>query len=293
MQRIVAATCVMLALGVPERRVVIRTDSDGPLDRGAPVGITIELDESSHLLLVRIDTEGQARVLLPLQPWDDSTVAGTVAARFAADERGGIGYLLAIASESPFDRDELARDGHWDLHSLAGGRITGDPYAALSRFAARVAPAGRYDYDIAPYHVEQRHDYPRFVCYDCHSRAGPGWDSYGAACPRFSLVVYADSAHYPYRRYDRRAVLPTRPAMLAPRYEFRERKPTMPAILNRSRGPGERGVTEARPDRRRAEGPQDLRRRDPPSDTAEPAVPAQPRSLGEPELRRRRPQRHD
>ena len=46
--------------------------------------VTVELAEPAHLVLVRVDTDGRAGVVLPGQPWDDSTSAGTIAASFAA-----------------------------------------------------------------------------------------------------------------------------------------------------------------------------------------------------------------
>lgn len=281
MQRIVAAACVVLAFTAPDGRVVVRIDSEGPLRRGQPVPFAIELAEPSHLLVLRIDTEGRARVLVPAQPWDDSIVDGTLATAFTTDEPDGIGYVLAVASAAPFDLAAIAPRGAWDLRGFPGRRVTGDPYAALSRFAAQVAPDERYDYDIAPYHVGRRYDYPRFVCYDCHAAAAPGWDAYGAACTRFGLVVYDDPAHYPYRQYERRAVLPTRPTTLAPRYEFRARGTATPAIVNRRRDPA---VARPVPERMQDEAV-------PRRDSVRPAVPAPPRSLGEPQLRRRPPRK--
>ena len=180
MQRSVAATCVLLSFAATDGRVVVRMENEGPYPGGAPVGISVELADESHLLVVRIDTEGRARVLLPVEPWHDSTVAGSTRLAFAADERGGIGYVLAIAAADPFDLSELSSNGHWSLRALDGGRISGDPYAALSRFTSRIA-RGDYDYDIVPYHVDRRYDYPRFVCYDCHAARAPGWDSPSSA----------------------------------------------------------------------------------------------------------------
>jgi hypothetical protein len=277
MQRIVAAACVVLAFTAPDGRVVVRIEGDGPVARGQPVPVTVGLAEASHLLVLRIDTEGRARVLVPARPWDDSTVGGEIAAGFTADEPDGIGYVLAVASTAPFELAAIAPGGDWDLRGFPGRRVTGDPYAALSRFAAQVAPDERYDYDIAPYHVGRRYDYPRFVCYDCHSAAAPGWDAYGASCTRFGLVVYDDPAHYPYRQYERRAVMPTRPAALSPRYEFRARETATPAIVNRRR---DAGLERPGPGRTQDEAI-------PRGDSARPVAPARPRSLGEPELRRR------
>lgn len=282
MQRIVAATCVMLAFAAPDGRVAVTTDSARPYSRGGQVRVGVEVAEPSHLLLVRVDTEGRVGVVLPAQPWDDSAVSGSVTVAFAADERDGIGYLLAIAAAGAFDAAELSASGHWDLRALDGGRVTGDPYTALSRFTGQVA-RGSYDYDIVPYQVGQRYDYPRFVCYDCHSAAAPDWDAYDRMCTRFGLVVYDDPANQPYRRLGRQAVLPGRPATLAPRYEFRERGISVPAIVNRRRAaapaaPALPGATPAaRPDRGSRERP----------DSVSTQAPARPRSVGAPELRRR------
>lgn len=275
MRWMVAATCVLLSFAAPDGRVVVRLDNEEPYASGVPVTLSVELAEASHLLVVRIDTEGRARMLLPAQPWDDSSMTGSSEATFTADDRGGVGYILAIAAAQAFDVSELSAGGHWDLQALGGGRISGDPYEALSRFAARVS-RGAHDYDIVPYYVRRRYDYPRFVCHDCHAATAPGWDAYDRACTEFSLVVYDDPAHYPYRRYDRRAVVPVRPATLAPRYEFRERAADMPAIIGGQRAPAALQPTELRPDRSRWQ-----------RDTVRPAPPRRPRSLGEPELRRR------
>jgi hypothetical protein len=276
MHRIVAAAVVMLAFTAPDRRVAVRTDNEGPYERGAQVHVEVELAEASHLLVVRIDTEGRAGVLLPGQPWDDSAVSGSTGLAFTADDRTGVGYLLAIAATAPFDLTDLSVEGHWDLRSLGGGRVTGDPYQALSRFTARVA-RGTHDYDVVPYYVGRRYDYPRFVCYDCHGATAPEWDAYERACTRFGLVVYDDPAHYPYRAYDHRAVVPARPLTLAPRYEFRERTAGTPAIVNRQRAPTTDRPASVRPDR----GPRGR------TDSVRAPQPRRPRSLGEPELRRR------
>ena len=60
-------------------------------------------------------------------------------------------------------------------------------------------PGGDYDYDISPYYVGRRYDYPRFVCYDCHAYASyREWDPYHSSCTRYRVVVRDDPDYYPY-----------------------------------------------------------------------------------------------
>ena len=76
------------------------------------------------------------------------------------DDDPGVGYLFAIAVAEPFDFRYITRGDYWDYRLIDGGRIQGDPYVRLTDLAARIAPDGDYDYDIAPYYVDRRYDYP-------------------------------------------------------------------------------------------------------------------------------------
>ena len=71
----------------------------------------------------------------------------------------------------PFNYDEIVRGDHWDYRAISDGRVRGDPYVAVTDLAERIAGQDDYDYDVAEYYVEQHYDYPRFVCYDCHTYA--------------------------------------------------------------------------------------------------------------------------
>src|SRR2546425_8087185 len=63
-------------------------------------------------------------------------------------------------------------------------RSTLFPYTTLFR---------SWDYDITPYYVQQHYDYPRFLCYDCHSYVSyPYWSPYDYTCVRFRIVVFDD-----------------------------------------------------------------------------------------------------
>jgi hypothetical protein len=83
-----------------------------------------------------------------------------------------------------------------------------------------------YSYDVYPYHVDQRYDYPRFLCYDCHAYvAYPVWDPYVHSCVRFRLVVYDDPYYYPARVYAGTRVVFVRPPRIEARYVFQSRSP--------------------------------------------------------------------
>ena len=131
-----------------------------------------------------------------------------------------------MASPDPFAYAGIESEDHWDYRTIAGGRVTGDPYVALTDLARQIVPTGEddWDYDITPYYVQQRYDYPRFVCYDCHAYASYSyWDPYAYSCTRFRVVVYDDPYYYPYRYYAGTRVVFSRPARPEPRFIFKER----------------------------------------------------------------------
>jgi uncharacterized protein DUF4384 len=320
------------------RRVTVWSDRDEPYRRGEGARVYISVDEPSYVTVFRVDTDGRLRVLFPREPWTDTYVRGqnqleVTGSRggrsFLVDDDPGVGYLFAIAAAEPFDFRDITRGDYWDYRLIDGGRIQGDPYVRLTDLAARIAPDGDYDYDIAPYYVDRHYDYPRFVCYDCHAYASYNeWDPYRTSCTRYRVVVRDDPRFYPYR-YGGRNVVADRPAHPGPRFVFRDADPRRPAL---SRGePGRRGdddpgrtsedvggrgsvpaprlpslrtrdrepapeLSPAQPlidERRRVERRREqARERD--DSAAEPPqglrpATAAPQSTGEPELRRRRP----
>ena len=216
-------------------RVAVWADREDPYDRGDPARVYLGVEQPTHVAVFRVDTDGRIRVLFPREPWGETWVrrarelevtGGRGGRAFVVDDDPGIGYLLAVSSAEPFDFDDLARRDHWDYRAFEGGRISGDPYVALADLAARIAPRGDYDYDISPYYVERRYEYPRFVCYDCHAYAKyDEWDPYRRACARFRVVIYDDPRYYPYRSGRGRNVVMQRPLRPEPRYVFRDASP--------------------------------------------------------------------
>ncbi len=210
-------------------------DRESAYGRGDEARIYFRTEEPGYVTVLRVDTDGRIRTLFPRQPWGGTYVRGGRTMELAASrDRGaftveddpGIGYLFAIASPFPFQYDDITRGDYWDFRVIDHGRIRGDPYVALTDLAVKIAPRGGYRYDIAPYYVERRYDYPRFVCYDCHSYASyEEWNPYSTSCARFRVVIYDDPAYYPYRYTQGRTVVISRPVHPAPRYVFKDAGP--------------------------------------------------------------------
>jgi hypothetical protein len=238
-------------------RVALWTGRDDPYRRGEEAEVFLSVNEPSYVAVFRVDTDGRIRVLFPRQPWTDTyvdddrevEVTGPRGGRaFRVDDDPGIGYLFAVASVEPLDFRTITRGDYWDYRLIDGGRIQGDPYVRLSDLAARLVPDGDYDYDVVPYYVDQRYDYPRFVCYDCHAYAGYSqWDPYRTTCSRYRVVVRDEPRYYPYR-YGGRNVVTPRPAHPGPRYVIRDADPSRP------------WVSRDEPERRRGEDETDVGR---------------------------------
>lgn len=212
-------------------RISLWLNRDEVYSRGDQARVYFKADDDAYVTVVRIDTDGRVRILFPIDPWEDNFARGgrtfEVLGRdrdeaFRIDDYPGVGYVFAIASDQPFDYEDLIRGDHWDYRNVSDGRVRGDPYVAVADLAERIAAEDGYDYDVAQYDVEQHYDYPRFVCYDCHAYASwRYWDPYSHYCSRFRIVVYDDWYYYPYRRYYGGVVI-VRPYRPGPRYVFKD-----------------------------------------------------------------------
>ncbi len=273
---------------------------DEPYARGDGVRVFIRADQDAYITVLRVDTDGRVRVLFPREPWEDNYVRGGRELEvqgyqsrdvFQIDDYPGVGYLFAVAAAEPFVYDAMESGDHWDYRLIADGRVRGDPYVALTDLAQRIVPADYtdWDYDVVPYYVQQHYDYPRFLCYDCHTYARwTTWDPYAYSCVRFRIVVYDDPYYYPYRAYGTRAVF-VRPFRPEPRFIFRDR----------DGAGGDRFVTRVRErpvndDTRRQVGDRDVRRLiPPPRDLPRRDRPDQPTDGGGDRGRRDRPNQPD
>ena len=232
--------------------------------RGERVRLYFRLDQDAYVTIFRVDTDGRVRVLFPRDPWEDNfarggrdlEVDGNTLSRegFTIDDYPGVGYLFAVASADPFVYEQIESGEHWDYRVIADGRVRGDPYVAMTDLAQRIVPQGYvdWDYDVISYNVGQHYDYPRFLCYDCHTYVSyPYWDPYFNSCVRFRMFVYDDPWYYPYRYYGGSRVVFTRPARPQPRFIFKDwgaDRPSREGFVSRERerpvnDNGRRGVT--------------------------------------------------
>jgi uncharacterized protein DUF4384 len=219
--------------------------------RGERVRLYFRSDQDAYVTIFRVDTDGRVRVLFPRDPWEDSFARGgrdfEVDGRalgsdaFAIDDYPGVGYLFAVASADPFVYDQIESGDHWDYRVIADGRVRGDPYVAMTDLAQRIVPEGYtdWDYDVVTYNVGQHYDYPRFLCYDCHTYVSYSyWDPYYTSCVRFRMFVYDDPWYYPYRNYGGSRVVFVRPYRPQPRFIFKDwgnDRPSREGFVSRER----------------------------------------------------------
>src|SRR5712671_5121506 len=219
--------------------------------RGERVRLYFRIDQDAYVTIFRVDTDGRVRVLFPRDPWEDNFARGgrdlEVDGRalgsdaFTIDDQPGVGYLFGVASADAFVYDQIESGQHWDYRVIADGRVRGDPYVAMTDLAQRIVPEGftDWDYDVVTYNVGQHYDYPRFLCYDCHTYVSYSyWDPYYASCVRFRMLVYDDPWYYPYRNYGGSRVVFVRPYRPQPRFIFKDwgnDRPSREGFVSRER----------------------------------------------------------
>ena len=244
-------------------RVEVWTNrGNDPYANGQAAQVRFRTEQDAYVTILRVDTDGRVRVLYPREPWDDNFARGgrdyevqdrSSRDAFYVDDYPGVGYIFAVAAADPFVYDAIEREDHWDYRLIADGRVRGDPYVALTDVAKHIVPDGYadWDYDIVPYYVQQHYDYPRFLCYDCHTYVSyPYWSPYDYSCVRFRIVVFDDPYYYPYQSYGGTRVAFTRPFRPEPRFIFKDRQaselfitrvPQRPVNDDRRREVGVRG----------------------------------------------------
>ena len=234
--------------------IEVWTNNNEVFRRGDRVRVYFRTESESYVTIFRVNTDGRVRVLFPRGPWEDNYARGDrryeVQAHgnrssFIVDDYPGQGYLFAVASADPFNFHNIVSADHWDYRRIAaGGRITGDPYVSLMGLIDLIVPPNYsdYSYDVLPYYVEQRYEYPRFLCYDCHGYASYSyWNPYRYSCTSFRLVIYNDPYYYPARYYSGVRVVYQRPARILPRYIFRAQAPGRAYVTRQRRRPTDQG----------------------------------------------------
>jgi hypothetical protein len=245
-----------------EARVWMDRGDEPLLQRGDRVRLYYRTSADAYVTIFHIDTDGAVQLLFPRSPDDDDLVRGGQDYRLLfpttpywyVDEDPGQGYFFILGSPEPFDYGAFAYspyDRTWDL-SAVGLTVYQDPYLAMDDYVTTLLPGWEeipYALDFVSYDVGETHDYPRFLCYDCHGfQSYASWNPYTYACASFRVVVWDDPYFYPRYRYARNRVVYASPRRGIPRYELTRRAPGEGwSTVWRTRQPPVRRVQYAEP----------------------------------------------
>ena len=264
--RLDPAVSFIYAQRVSEPRIWLDRGTDPVLEPGDRVRIYYRTPADAYVAILQIDTDGTTRMLYPRSPTEshyaradrDYRLLFPRSAYWNVDDRPGVGYFFVVTSPTPFDLSDFRYshyDGGWDL-SAVGSTVYSDPYVAMDDYVARLVPDWEdvdYGLDFISYSVGGAHEYPRFLCYQCHGfRPYSTWNPYRYTCVDFRVVVYDDPYYYPSRRYRADRVVMVGPRNpTRPRFEFKERaegEPGTPITVVRQ-GPRENPPPVADPPR--------------------------------------------
>ena len=204
------ATVALAPAGVPAAAAVfgdppVRIDLNERVYRpGDRAKVKVETEEDGYLLVFQVDTDGNLRVLFPLDPFDDSFVRGDRRIEldgrgnretFIVEAREGQGWVYAAHSRLPFQIERYAAGDHWDYQRLSPNRLPESPEPEVTELVRNMARAS-FDYDIVPYAVAGRqvattvvHRYGSYDCFGC----GYGYDRYGSS---LTIRIGAPARYY-------------------------------------------------------------------------------------------------
>ena len=221
----------------PEARIWLDRGDQPLLQRGDRVRVYYRTAADAFVAIFHIDTDGAVQLLHPRAPEDDHFARAERDYRLLfpqssywfVDEYPGKGYFFVVASPEPLDFGAFgyrAYERGWDLTAV-GRSVYRDPYLAMDDYVAQLIPDWQvvpYALDFITYDVGEVHDYPRFLCYDCHGyRTYAAWNPYSYACASFRVVVWDDPYFYPPYRYQGTRVVFAQPRRGIPQFEFKER----------------------------------------------------------------------
>lgn len=215
-----------------EARVWLDRGDEPVLRAGDQVRVYYRTTEDAEAAIFRIDTDGRVSLVFPARPGADPRVGGGrdfrllmgVGGEWKVREDPGVGHYFMVASADGLDfRAFEGRDSdrEWDL-SRVGEAIYTDPYLAIDDYVSALLPdweAAPYALDFIEYSVGEDHEYPRYLCYDCHDyQPYAAWDPYTYACTTYRVVLYDDPYFYPEFRYVGSRSVFASPLTARPRY---------------------------------------------------------------------------
>jgi hypothetical protein len=174
--------------------------SDDRLVVGERAKVYVQTATDGYLLVLRMDTQGNIRVLFPVDPRGNSAIrAGhkiEVRGRgdrdaFTVNERRGAGLVLAARADHPFTVAGFTTGDHWNAAALAPDSATKDPQATMLDIVDRMTD-GHYDYDAVTYTVGTRWYGPAYAGWYGPWYPGPyalwAWNPYSYG-PRFGFGI--------------------------------------------------------------------------------------------------------
>jgi len=250
-----------------EARVWLDRGHEPVLQRGETARLYYRVSEDAFVAIFHVDTNGTIRMVFPNSPQENHYARGGRDYRvlfpgssyWFVNDDPGMGYFFMVASPEPFNLADLRYshyDGGWDL-SFVGRQVYRDPYLAMDDYVAALIPDWEYiayGLDFTSYSVNQRYEYPRFMCYECHGfRPYSTWNPYHYSCSSFRMVIYNDPYYYPVTRYRGTRVVYVQPRTGVAHFSFKERaagEPGTPQIVVRNTPPVSRPGVEGAATRR-------------------------------------------
>jgi len=148
------------AMAAPKPPVQVKL-SDDRLVMGERAKVYVQTAADGYLVVLRVDSRGNVRVLFPVDPNDNAAIQGghkfEVRSRgdreaFTVSESRGAGLVLAAWSDHPFNLAGFTTGRHWNAAALAPDSATNDPQATLLDVVDRMTDS-HYDYDTVSYTV--------------------------------------------------------------------------------------------------------------------------------------------
>lgn len=179
-------------------------------ERGEAMRLYFRTNADAYVVVYRIDADGLTEVLWPTTRYNDGFVYGGHSytlppqgspERLRASLSKGVEYVEAIASRYPFDLRNLAIDFAFDRDAQEryDHTVAGDPFLAVNDINYAITGLEEdVDYvvtDWAHLYVEERVEYARYSCNQCHNGDGNEVHPYVDRCTQVTV-------HYDWGWYD-------------------------------------------------------------------------------------------
>lgn len=143
----------------PKLRVKL---SDDELVAGDKAKVKVKASNDGYLIVLRRDTEGNVKVLYPVDPTDTAMIRRgkeiEIRSRgdreaFTVAERAGNGTVLAARSDRPFNFSAFTTSDRWSGSALTPDSTKRDNEEVLLSVVDRMSDGAHFDYDVTSYHV--------------------------------------------------------------------------------------------------------------------------------------------